>query len=322
MDFKQRSYNAVVAEGSDANMVRKALADIQDLQAKIDNRKRELSENPVITKYTEGLQNLIQISKGRLEAERAEREQEAKDAELAFAKEETGHKLSEAQKTQAERLKKQQHAINELRKQYAASLEKKSAESNESLKSLEGQMADLRSKLDERQRYLATEGSKKLTKEQEAARQAALSQKHAAVKAADEQARMSWELFYNAQTQLKVEEARRAEAEKLRPEFEDVEKQFRSEPAVRRTYVDRLDAKKEELKKLVTVVRPTGGDLARVVQEKDDSWLYVAGSWLGIVLVFGIAAVVVSASGGERRAGQYHPLDAEPIDREEEVPVG
>ena len=322
MDFKQRSYNAVVAEGSDAAMVKKALADIQELQAKIDNRKRELAEHPVITKYTEGLQNLIQISKTRLEAERAEREKEVKEAEQAFAKEETAHKLSAAQRAQAERLKKQQQAINELRNEYAASLEKKSAESNQSLKDLEGRLADLRSKIDERQRYLAAEGSKQLTKEQEAARQAALAQKQSALKAADEQARQAWDFFYHVQTQLKVEEARQAEAEKLRPELEAIATDAVSAPESRRNLVNRLEVRRDELKMLVTLVEPSKSDQARVVQDKDDRWLYVAGSWLGIALVFGIAAVVVSASGGgERRAGQYHPLDAEPIDREQEVPV-
>jgi hypothetical protein len=327
MDLAQRGYNALTAEGyaQDSKDVRAALAKIQDLNGRIESRRKALADDPVIAKYSEELNELIRVQKNRLEADKAQTEKDIKDAEQEFAQGAVAQKLSESQKAQAAVLQRQQHAINELRKEYAGALEKKSAESNEAMKALDAQVADLRFKIDERQRVAASEGSKKMTREQETALRLELAQKQNSVKLADEQARKSWEQFHARNTELRLAEASAEDAAKHRPELEAVEARMKNEPVERQVYENGLEAKKDELKKLVTVAKPEPNSV-KVVQEKDDRWLYLLGSWLGIVLVFGVTAVIVSATGGERGAGTYHPLDADTFDptagEREETAVG
>jgi len=126
------------------------------------------------------------------------------------------------------------------------------------------------------------------------------------------------ELFHARNTELRLAEAGAEEAGKYRPDLEAVEARMRNEPEERRGYENKLEAARDELKKLVTVVQPdpSKGDRARVVETKDDRWLYIAGSWLGIVLVFGVTAVILSMTGGERviGQGQWHPLDADTVE--------
>jgi hypothetical protein len=176
LDLANRKYNAARDQGftDDSREVKDALSEIKDLTARTETRKSELGKDPIVTKVADALQELIGITKERLDADRARIEKDIKDQEQAFAESGMIERLPAQQQAQAKALEEKQKAISDLRKQYADALDRRTAEANAALRELDTEVTAIRGRIDERKRVLAQEGAKNLTQQQEAERRALL----------------------------------------------------------------------------------------------------------------------------------------------------
>jgi pSer/pThr/pTyr-binding forkhead associated (FHA) protein len=321
LDLAEREYHAAIAEGMkpDSTEVKAVSADIGNLTGRIDARKMTLGNDPIVTRFGEGLQEIIKITKERLESDRQRIEKDIKDQELAFAQSNTVEKLPDTQKAQAAALKAKQEAVNDLRKQYAQALDRRTTEANASLRELEGKVSDLTGKIDERKRVLAANVTKNLTQQEEAHRRVVLEQKQLALKKADEEHASTQKFFVDRTKALNAAMATRAESEAARRDFEALNQSLAS--ASNEENVDKLalDQKQGELKKLVTVVKPIESDV-KVAEGRDDRMLYTLYSVAGLAVVFvGILAMISVKSHNHRHT--FEPLEVEELPEAETGPL-
>jgi chromosome segregation ATPase len=314
LDLAQRKYNAAVDLNypTDSPELKRALADIRDLTGRIDARKMALGNDPIVTSVADGLAEMINITKERLEADRARIEKDIKDQERMFAQSNMVERLPETQRAQAAALKAKQEAINDLRKQYAAALDKRTAESNAALRDIEGQVSSVTAKIDERKRLLAADNAKNLTQQQEADRKANLAKAQAALKQADERAATARQAYAQASRALTSAAARTTERTEKQQQLEAIDQSLASTLDQAKQDERALESLNDQLKTLVTIVQPSEANI-RVDEGRDDRWLYSAGAVVGLAVLFGILAVV-SVAGGDgtaRRGSTGEEDDAE-----------
>jgi hypothetical protein len=325
LDLANRKFNAARDQGftEESREVRDALAEIKDLTARTESRKQTLGNDPIVTKVADALQELINITKERLEADRARIEKDIKDQEQAFAQSGMIERLPAQQQAQAKSLEEKQRAISDLRKQYADALDRRTAESNASLRDLESQVTAIRGRIDERKRVLAQEGAKNLTQQQEAERRAALGQRQVALKKAEEQLNAAQRVFVERTKALRNATVARNEGASARQELEAIEQTLASKDEEAKLDKLALDERNDRLKKIVKVEEPKESDV-RVVQGRDDRWMYSMGAVIGLAVLF-IGFAVVSVAGGERRSHLTEPggeFEDEEFDSAGEVDAG
>lgn len=313
LDLAQRKYNAANDSNyaTDSPEIKRALSDIRDLTGRIEARKMALGNDPIVTSVADGLQEMINITKERLEADRARIEKDIKNQELAFAQSNMVEKLPDTQRAQAAALKAKQEAINDLRKQYAGALDKRTAESNAALRDLEGQVSSVTAKIDERKRLLAADNARNLTQQQEADRKANLEKAQAALKQADDRAAAARQAYAQASRALTSAAARTTERTEKQQQLEAIDQSLAG--AIDQSKQDEraLESLNDQLKTLVTIVQPAEANI-RVESGRDDRWPYAAGAAVGLAVLFGIVAVFSVAGGdGTHRQEQF---DAEAID--------
>jgi hypothetical protein len=308
MDLAQRKYNAAVDLNypTDSPEIKRALADIRDLTGKIEARKMALGNDPIVTSVADGLAEIINITKERLEADRARIEKDIKEQERMFAQSNMVERLPETQRVQAAALKAKQEAINDLRKQYASALDKRTAESNAALRDIEAQVSSVTAKIDERKRLLAADNAKNLTQQQEADRKAKLAQAQAALKQADERAAAARTEYAQASRALTSAAARTTERTEKQQQLEAIEQSLAGTTDQAKQDERALESLNDQLKTLVTIAQPSEANI-RVEAGRDDRGLYSAGALVGLAVVFGILAVVSVAGGdgGARRRGSW-----------------
>jgi len=287
--------------------VKEALAEIRDLSTKIEARKQTLGSDPIVTSVADALQDMINVTKERLEADRKRIEKDIKDQESAFAQSNMVEKLPDTQRAQAAALKAKQEAINGLRREYAAALDKRTTDSNTALRNLESQVSTLNSQIDERKRQLASDSARKLTTEEEAQRKAALAQKRGALKDAEDRAAVARESYAKASRALTAAMSQTGDQTAARQKLEAIDQGWQQKEAEERQAQLSLEANKDQLKTLVTIDKPSESNID-VIASRDDRWLYSAGVAVALSVVFG-AIAVFSVSGGDGRL--QHPSDEE-----------
>lgn len=301
-DLAQRKYNAAHDQGlaEDSREVVDARREIQDLTARMDGRKMAIGSDPIVTKIGDQIQELIRLTKERMEADQAGTEKDIKDQERAFAQRGNVEKLPQTQQAQAKVIKEKQEAINELRRQYAAALDKRTAESNAALQEAERQVSQLTAKVEERKRILVAEGSKNLTQQQEAQRRAALEQRQAALRQAEDQKAAALKVSIDRDKALRQALAARGDGGKARQELESIETTLAQKAGADDQNKLTLEDRRDQLKKLVTAAKP-GPENVREFQKQDERWLYALGAVVGCAVLFGVLMALSVA--GESRGG-------------------
>lgn len=304
LDLANRKYNAARDQGftEDSREVRDALSEIKDLSARTDARKNELGKDPIVTKVAGALQELITITKERLDADRARIEKDIKDQEQAFAESGMIERLPAQQQSEAKALDDKQRAISDLRKQYAAALDRRTAESNAALRDLDAEVTTIRGKIDERKRMLAQEGAKNLTQQQETERRQLLERKQAAQKKAEDQLATAQRVYMDRNKALRNAKVALNEGQTARQEFEAIEQTLASKDEEAKLDKLGLDERRDKLQKIVKVDEPKESDV-RVTQGRDDRMMYSLGAVMGLAVLFGVFAVF-SVAGGEGRAAR------------------
>jgi hypothetical protein len=302
LDLAYRKYRAFLDQGyaEDSREARAAQDEVSALNQQIDARKKSLGDDPIITKFTGELDELIAATKARLEADRARIEKDIKEQEQAFARSNVVETLPNTQRKQAEALKAKQEAINELRRQYAAALEKRSAESNTALRELEVKTNEITAKIDERKRVIAAESSKTLTQQQEAARRGAIEQKQAVLKAAQVQQANAWALYTQRDKALREAQARKDDRATASRELEAIDQALTGGREQAEQNRLSLESRQEQVKNLITVVKPTEAQVTQLAGD-NNRWLYAFGSVAGLAVLFGLG-LVVSVHGHDRHA--------------------
>jgi hypothetical protein len=302
LDLANRKYNAARDQGftDDSREVKDALSEIKDLTARTETRKSELGKDPIVTKVADALQELIGITKERLDADRARIEKDIKDQEQAFAESGMIERLPAQQQAQAKALEEKQKAISDLRKQYADALDRRTAEANAALRELDTEVTAIRGRIDERKRVLAQEGAKNLTQQQEAERRALLDRKQVALKKAEERLNAAQRMFVDRNKALRNATLALNEGAAARQEKEAIEQALPAKDQEAQYAKLDLDERRDKLQRIVKVEEPKESDV-RVVQGRDDRMMYSLGAVMGLAILFGIGAVL-SVMGGERRA--------------------
>jgi DNA repair exonuclease SbcCD ATPase subunit len=319
LDLAQRKYNAAIDlnYAVDSKDVKEALAEIRDLSTKIEARKQTLGNDPIVTRVADALQDMINVTKERLEADRKRIEKDIKDQESAFAQSNMVEKLPDTQRAQAAALKAKQEAINGLRREYAAALDKRTTDSNTALRNLEAQVSTLNSQIDQRKRQLASDSTRKLTAEEEARRKTALAQKQAALMDAEDRAAVAREAYAKASRALTAAMSQTGDQTAARQKLEAIDQGWQQKEAEERQAQLSLEANKDQLKTLVTIGKPSESNID-VIASRDDRWLYSAGVAVALSVVFG-AIAVFSVSGGDGRLRRPSEEDADGFDPDAEA---
>ena len=302
-DLAQRKYNAAIDLNypADSKEVKDALADIRGIADQIEARKMAIGNDPFIAKLGDQLQELINVNKERLDADRARVEKDIKAQEQAFAQANVVEKLPDTQRAQAAALKGKQEAINDLRKQYAAALDKRTAESNAAMRELEGQVSSLAGKIDERKRALAAANDKKtLTDAERAQRQTDLARRQAELKKAEEQSATAQRDFVRASRALTAAMAQNTDRTTQQNELESLNTVLPGLEDQNKLDQLALEEKKDLLRKQVTVSPPEESSI-QVSRISDDRWLYALVGVGGLALLFG--AIAVFSVTGDHKAG-------------------
>ncbi|HYE17094.1 MAG TPA: FHA domain-containing protein [Tepidisphaeraceae bacterium] len=310
LKFAERKLTAVTNPQSDVppdpQQVKDAQAGVDDLKLKIEARKSEVGVDPVKVKFAGQLEEMIKVTKERLEADRKRIEAEIKEQEAAFARSGVAEKLPEAQRAQAAALKAKQDQINEMRKEYAAALERKTAEANLAVREIEGRIAKLSASADERRRVLAAQGAQTMSQ----AQAAALAKKRQALAAAEEQAAAARKTYLERNRGLTTAVAQREAVARLRDELESYnngDRAKREEKAKQDALT--LAAKEDERRRIVTPVEPRKGD-AREVERRDDRLVYALGASAGVAVLFCLVLLLTGALSGHQ---VMEPAATEPV---------
>ncbi|MEZ0267622.1 MAG: hypothetical protein ACAI43_23060, partial [Phycisphaerae bacterium] len=312
-EFAKRTLNVALAEQSgiaaDSPDIKRARAALEDVNVKIEARKAEVRVDPVVVKFAGQLEEMMKVTKERLEADRKRIEAEIKEQEAAFARSGVAEKLPESQRAQAAALKAKQDQINALRKEYAAALEQKTADANLAVREIEGRVAKLRAAVDERNRVLAAQGAQNVN--QEKAQE--LAKKRQEVAATEEQAAAARKTYLERNRALTDAVAARELVAKAREDLEAYDQNFARREEKSKQDALTLSTKEEERRRMVTPVEPRKGD-AREVERRDDRLVYALGASAGVAVLFCLVLLLTGALGGGHQMVEAAAVEPEAAD--------
>ena len=170
--LKERQVNAANGGGlrDDATALKK---EIKGLKMEIESRQDLLTTADGIAPDMKVLEDFINETLARMDSDRArnDRNMAAMLKELAAQAPAAGS-LPAEQKAFAEQLERRQAELNKARERYTAAADAAAAEADDEVKAIEGELAAMQAKVDERKKQVADAARKSLTEEQQRERTA------------------------------------------------------------------------------------------------------------------------------------------------------